>query len=280
MNLSEYASASSSSPRSAHHGVVGVEQQRRSLSSRSSLVGTIGQQQQRQQQQRSSSSRARAAAPSSGRRMRRIRPRPLAPPWRRRFLPWLLALLGVFIAAAIVYWALTAAAAVSRDRTAAVHSLRSAGGPHTTLKELNELRRREGRLAAELRRERKADAQLLRRAVDEERRTVARAVRDLITVEGGSAAKRDLNKIVARASLSGRTRNFPQQPQGRVAKRSAMLAASTAQKLAELERKTRAFRSSVTAAGKSVHSLQLEEDVSMHDDDLEDDSPSLFAHRR
>ena len=277
MNLSEYASASSSSPRSAHHGVGGVEQQRRSLSSRSSLVGTAGQQ---QQQQRSSSSRARAAAPSSGRRMRRIRPRPLAPPWRRRFLPWLLALLGVFIAAAIVYRALTAAAAVSRDRTAAVHSLRSAGGPHTTLKELNELRRREGRLAAELRRERKADAQLLRRAVDEERRTVARAVRDLITVEGGSAAKRDLNKIVARASLSGRTRNFPQQPQGRVAKRSAMLAASTAQKLAELERKTRAFRSSVTAAGKSVHSLQLEEDVSMHDDDLEDDSPSLFAHRR
>ena len=151
MNLSEYASASSSSPRSAHHGVGGVEQQRRSLSSRSSLVGTAGQQ---QQQQRSSSSRARAAAPSSGRRMRRIRrirPRPLAPPWRRRFLPWLLALLGVFIAAAIVYRALTAAAAVSRDRTAAVHSLRSAGGPHTTLKELNELRRREGRLAAELR---------------------------------------------------------------------------------------------------------------------------------
>lgn len=129
---------------------------------------------------------------------------------------------------------------------------RAAAAAHSTLEELQALRLRETRLADELRRARSTDAQLLRRAVVEERRTVAAAVRDLFQVEGEGPAKRDLSAIVARASQIGRaTRRSRERPHAAPRPAHASLAAQI---------------------------LATEEQVEEGDDMELDDSPSMFAN--
>lgn len=255
VDLTEYASASAAR-----------ESMRRSLSTTTPPRGSP----------RGKRSTATAPRPRDGGRrigvgrLRRGAARRVAARWTPQRV---LALITLLLIVGIVARLVASAGAAPRDRFADVSSSalhdggargsgargggrapsRTAAVAHSTLEELQALRLREARLADELRRARSTDAQLLRRAVVEERRAVAGAVRDLFQVEGEGPAKRDLSAIVARASQGGRAawRSREQQASVPPPRARASLAAQI---------------------------LATEEQVEEGDDMELDDSPSMFAN--